>query len=126
MSREKVHWSFLSFILPGIVPDAETELKVNFFCFRDHLDARFVSEQEIVEPVDNGHGRDHPLGWPPAQIPACGITALGSYLGCLASNRTFGWGCASVGIGIQHRTMRLKSSQFIRRFCPRRLSTVSQ
>ena len=26
-------------------------------------------------------GRDRPCGRPPAQIPACGITALGSYLG---------------------------------------------
>ena len=31
-----------------------------------------------------GRGRDHPFGWPPAQIPASGTTALGSYLGCLA------------------------------------------
>jgi hypothetical protein len=31
-----------------------------------------------------GRGRDHPFGWPPAQIPASGIPALGSYLGCLA------------------------------------------
>ena len=28
-----------------------------------------------------GRGRDRPCGRPPAQIPACGITALGSYLG---------------------------------------------
>jgi IS5 family transposase len=28
-----------------------------------------------------GGGRDRPCGRPPAQIPACGITALGSYLG---------------------------------------------
>ncbi len=27
-------------------------------------------------------GRDRPCGRPPAQIPACGITALSSYLGC--------------------------------------------
>ena len=27
-------------------------------------------------------GRDRPCGRPPAQIPACGTTALGSYLGC--------------------------------------------
>ena len=29
-----------------------------------------------------GRGRDRPYGRPPAQIPACGITALGSHLGC--------------------------------------------
>ncbi len=28
-----------------------------------------------------GCGRDRPCGRPPAQIPACGTTALGSYLG---------------------------------------------
>src|SRR6266496_5765237 len=33
-------------------------------------------------------GRDRPCGRPPAQIPACGITALGSYLGCVAAKRT--------------------------------------
>ena|SRR5260221_7928708 len=31
--------------------------------------------------VDAGRGRDRPCGRPPAQIPACGTTALGSYLG---------------------------------------------
>jgi uncharacterized protein (TIGR03118 family) len=29
----------------------------------------------------DGRGRDRPCGRPPAQIPACGTTALGSYLG---------------------------------------------
>jgi hypothetical protein len=29
----------------------------------------------------------------PAQIPACGITALGSYLGCVAAKRACGKGC---------------------------------
>ena len=31
-----------------------------------------------------GRGRDRPCGRPPAQIRTCGITAYGSYLGCLA------------------------------------------
>jgi len=31
--------------------------------------------------VDNSRGRDRPRGRPPAQIPACGTTALGSCLG---------------------------------------------
>ena len=39
-------------------------------------------------------GRDDPLpfgfGPPPAQIPASGITALGSYLGYVAAKRTSG------------------------------------
>ena len=37
-----------------------------------------------------GRGNNHPFGWPPAQIPASATNALGSYLGCLASKRTFG------------------------------------
>ena len=31
-----------------------------------------------------GRGRDRPYGRPPAQIRTCGITAYGSYFGCLA------------------------------------------
>ena len=34
-------------------------------------------------PTGHGRGRNRPPGRPPAQIPACGITALGS---CLGSN----------------------------------------
>ncbi len=33
-----------------------------------------------ITPI-NSRGRDRPCGRPPAQIPACGTTALGSYLG---------------------------------------------
>ena len=33
---------------------------------------------------DYGRGRDRPCGRPPAQIRTCGITAYGSYFGCLA------------------------------------------
>jgi hypothetical protein len=39
-------------------------------------------QQTITVPPETcGRGRDRPCGRPPAQIPACGITALGSYLG---------------------------------------------
>ena len=34
-----------------------------------------------IPPGTLGRGRDRPYGRPPAQIPACGTTALGSYLG---------------------------------------------
>ena len=40
------------------------------------------AQQTITVPPDVlGRGRDRPCGRPPAQIPACGTTALGSYLG---------------------------------------------
>jgi len=47
-------WSFLSFVLPRFIPKAETELKVRGFRFLRDLDAGFIREVEIVEPVGNG------------------------------------------------------------------------
>jgi hypothetical protein len=41
-----------------------------------HLNAYLHDDDEY-----RGRGRDRPCGRPPAQIPACGTTALGSYLG---------------------------------------------
>jgi hypothetical protein len=35
----------------------------------------------VLLAAEGDHGRDRPLGRPPVQIPACGITALGSCLG---------------------------------------------
>ena len=52
--QEKKEWSFLSFVLPGLIPEAETELEVRGFYLRGHLDARFFTEEEIVESVGNG------------------------------------------------------------------------
>jgi hypothetical protein len=43
---------------------------------------------------------------PPAQIRTCRIAAYGSYLGCMASNRTFGCGCRILALGIQQSTNR--------------------
>ena len=37
-----------------LIQEAETELKVQEFRFRDHLDTRLIREEEIVEPVGNG------------------------------------------------------------------------
>ena len=51
----------------------------------EHL-AGYVRGQWTIE----SRGRDRPYGRPPAQIPACGTTALGSCLGCLASKRASG------------------------------------
>jgi Rhodopirellula transposase DDE domain len=44
-------------------------------------------------------GRDRPCGRPPAQIPASGITALGSCHGYLAANRARGQGCLILVVG---------------------------
>jgi hypothetical protein len=57
-------------------------------------------------------GRDRPCGRPPAQIPACGITALGSYLGCVAAKRASGKGCITRTGGSHRfriRTIRVQS-----------------
>ena len=59
-------------------------------------------------------GRDRPCGRPPAQIPACGITALGSYLGCVAAKRACGNGCTVRVWGIHRVAMRFILSQLIR------------
>ncbi len=50
---------------------------------RRHLLAAFDHARGVVlgQVEVGGRGRDRPCGRPPAQIPACGITALGSYLG---------------------------------------------
>ena len=52
-------------------------------------------------------------GRPPAQIPACGITALGSYLGCVAAKRASGKGCITRTGGSHRfriRTIRVQST----------------
>lgn len=55
--------------------------------------------------VVDGRGRDGPspegFGPPPAQIPACGATALGSCLGCVAAKRSSGQGCSTRTDGSQ-------------------------
>jgi hypothetical protein len=51
----------------------------------------FIESRFVVEGVSVfDRGRDRPYGRPPAQIPACGTTALGSCLGCLSSKRASG------------------------------------
>ena len=46
-----------------------------------------------------GRGRERPFGRPPAQIRTCGITAYGSYLGCLAKKRTSRIRMQDLGVG---------------------------
>jgi hypothetical protein len=48
---------------------------------------------------DGDRGRDDHYWSPPAQIPACGATAPGSYLGCVTRNRCSGHGCRMRGYG---------------------------
>src|SRR5260370_42232764 len=66
---------------------------------------------KIMDLATDSRGRDRPYGRPPAQIPACGITALGSCLGCVAAKRTSGNGC-TMRVGGSHRVaMRLILAQ---------------
>ena len=48
---------------------------------------RLRGSREMRQPLAKCRGRDAGYPTPPAQIPASGITAQGSYLGCLTSNR---------------------------------------
>src|ERR1019366_9539672 len=73
-----------------------------------------------------GRGRDRPHGRPPAQIPACGTTALGSYLGCLAGRRTSGKGCIVRTRGSHRVAIRCIRSQLTRAFWLRRRSVLCQ
>lgn len=65
--------------------------------------------------TEQGRGRERPCGRPPARIRTCGITAYGSYLGCLASKRASGYGCRILGLGIQRVTCGLNRFHVIRR-----------
>ena len=81
---------------------------------------------EIRAPHGLSRGRDRPCGRPPAQIPACGITALGSYLGCVAAKRASGKGCITRTGGSHRfriRTIRVQSTLV---FWLRRRSAFSQ
>ena len=49
-----------------------------------------------VLDLNTGRGRDRPDVRPPAQIPACGTTELGSYLGYVAAKRACGNGCTTL------------------------------
>jgi hypothetical protein len=71
-------------------------------------------------------GRDRPCERPPAQIPACGITALGSYLGCVAAKRASGKGCITRTGGSHRFRIRIIRVQSILVFWLRRRSAFSQ
>jgi hypothetical protein len=63
---------------------------------------------------DFSRGRDDDFPPPPAQIRTSSITAYGSYLGCMASKRTFGCGCRILALGIHRPTNDRNRSQVIR------------
>jgi hypothetical protein len=65
-------------------------------------------------------------GRPPAQIPASGITALGSYHGWVAAKRCSGNGCVMRVAGSQRLARRFILSQVIRPFWLRRESACRQ
>ena len=73
-----------------------------------------------------GRGRDRPCGRPPAQIPACGTTALGSYLGWVAVKRASGKGCITRAGGSHRAEIRCIRFQSIRVFWLRRRSVLCQ
>jgi hypothetical protein len=50
------------------------------------------AERTIFQHAFHDRGRDAGYPAPPAQIRTGPIKASGSYLGCLAANRTFGHG----------------------------------
>ena len=90
---------------------------------RDDCHRLILREPEAAEL---SRGRDRPCGRPPAQIPACGITALGSYLGCVAAKRASGKGCITRTGGSHRfriRTIRVQSTLV---FWLRRRSAFSQ
>ena len=71
-------------------------------------------------------GRDRPCGRPPAQIPACGTTALGSCLGSWRRKRTSGKGCITRAGGSHRVARRFIRSQLRRVRWLRRRSALYQ
>ena len=88
--------------------------------------AQAATKAGVRSVVNMYRGRDRPWGRNPAQIPACGITALGSCYEYLAANRCSGKGCLVTGLGIQRLAKRPFRSQVSRVFWLRRRSEVYQ
>ena len=83
--------------------------------------------QTLTVPPDTlGRGRDRPCGRPPAQIPACGTTALGSCLGCGRRSARSGKGCITRAGGSHRFSIRCIRVQLTRAFWLRRRSAACQ
>jgi hypothetical protein len=68
---------------PATGPDRESRAAAARLLTRDATNHRLTETTVAgIGQAVTGRGRDRPCGRPPAQIPACGTTALGSYLGC--------------------------------------------
>ncbi len=85
-----------------------------------------ASERAVSTKGRFSRGRDGGCPSPPAQIRTCGITAYGSYLGCLTSKRTFGCGCRILALGIHRPTNDRNRAQIIRSRWLRRRSARYQ
>ena len=104
---------------------------VRFLAHRGRHDARSDvadgnSLPAVLQRQDLSRGRDRPCERPPAQIPACGITALGSYLGCVAAKRASGKGCITRTGGSHRSRIRTIRVQSILVFWLRCCSVFSQ
>src|ERR1019366_595855 len=64
-------------------------------------------------------GRDACHHTPPAQIPAGGIPAPGSHLGCLTAKRLLGHGCVMRGFGSHRFCSTVIRCHVTFPFCPR-------
>src|SRR5262249_37265324 len=104
----------------AFLPDLAMSLNNLSACQSDagDRDAALTSITEAVtirRQLAQSRGRDRPYGRPPARIPACGITALGSYLGYVAASRTAGKGCWMRVGGSHCVAIRCILAQFSRR-----------
>ena len=72
------------------------------------------------------HGRDARHRTPPAQIPAGGIPAPGSHLGCLTAKRLLSQGWVMHGLGSRRSRNTVIRCHVTLPFCPRQFTTRRQ
>ncbi len=121
--------SFCAFARSAGLPNPSTALWWGFGQTDTHVIAASkldASERAVSTKGRFSRGRDGGCPSPPAQIRTCGITAYGSYLGCLTSKRTFGCGCRILALGIHRPTNDRNRAQIIRSRWLRRRSARYQ